>query len=53
MTDKGYSPFSGRHSGPPGRVLVERLWRVQKAQSANVLSCGLYLHPYGIEVRCG
>jgi hypothetical protein len=29
------------------------LWRVQKAQSATVLSCGLYLHQYGIEARCG
>jgi hypothetical protein len=32
---------------------VQRLWGVQKPQSLNVLSCGLYLHPCGIEARCG
>jgi hypothetical protein len=51
--DDSYTPFSGRRSGPPPPILVQRLWRMQKAQSANVLSCGLYLHPLGIEVRCG
>ena len=53
MTDEGYSPFSGRHSGPPVPVLVERLWRLQNTQDGAVLSCGLYLHPLGIEARCG
>ena len=51
--DDSYSPFRERWSGPPSPVLVQRLWRVQKAHSANVLSCGLYLHPHGIEARCG
>jgi ribosomal protein L32 len=48
-----YSPFNGRHREPPTPVLVQRLWRLQKAQSVKVLSCGLYLHPHGIEARCG
>ena len=34
-------------------ILVQRLWRAQRAQRVNVLSCGLYLHPHGIEARCG
>jgi hypothetical protein len=24
-----------------------------RAQSGKVMSCGLYLHPHGIEARCG
>ena len=47
-----YTPFGGRRSEPPTPVLVQRLWRAQKSQSAKVLSCGLYLHPCGIEARC-
>ncbi|HEY1307710.1 MAG TPA: hypothetical protein VGF24_29365 [Vicinamibacterales bacterium] len=50
MTD--YSPFTGRRADPPKPVLVQRLWRVTNAHGS-VLSCGLYLHPYGIEARCG
>lgn len=52
--DESYSPFKGRLPGPPqAPVLVQRLWRLQKLESASVLSCGLYLHPVGFEVRCG
>jgi hypothetical protein len=50
--DDSYTPFGGRRSGSTTPVLVQRLWRVPSAQSVNVLSCGLYLHPYGIEARC-
>ena len=52
-SDDSYTPFGGRRDGPPSPILVQRLWRVQKSQSASVLSCSLYLHPFGIEARCG
>jgi hypothetical protein len=42
----------GDRSGHGSREARQSL-PVQKAQSANVLSCGLYLHPHGIEARCG
>jgi len=51
--DDSYTPFGGRRSGPPTPVLVQLLWRAQKPDSVSVLSCGLYLHPYGVEARCG
>jgi hypothetical protein len=51
--DSGYTPFSGRHHETPTPVLVERLWRARKRADGAVLSCGLYLHPHGIEARCG
>jgi hypothetical protein len=51
--DDSYTPFGGRRAGPPTPILVQRLWRVQKPSSGNVLSCGLYLHPIGFEARCG
>jgi hypothetical protein len=51
--DDGYAPFAGRRQERPTLTLVTRLWRAKKPQSVNVLSCALYLHPHGIEVRCG
>ena len=51
--DDSYTPFSGRRAGPPPTpILVQRLWRVV-SKGGTVLSCGLYLHPHGIEARCG
>jgi hypothetical protein len=51
--DDSYTPFGGRRTKPVAPILVQRLWRVQKPQRLSVLSCGLYLHPHGIEARCG
>jgi hypothetical protein len=34
-------------------VLIERVWRLRLARAGRILSCGTYLHPHGIEVRCG
>jgi hypothetical protein len=52
MSGDGYSPFEGRRREPAMPVLVERLWRL-RSPSGRVLSCALYLHPHGIESRCG
>jgi hypothetical protein len=51
--DEPYTPFGGRIQGPPTLTLVERLWRLRNPRNFRVLSCGLYLHPHGIEARCG
>ena len=51
--DNEYSPFAGRRREPPTPILVNRLWRARKTESMSVLSCATYLHPCGIEVRCG
>jgi hypothetical protein len=37
----------------PMPVRIELRWRVLMAASGEILSCGLYEHPDGIEVRCG
>ena len=51
MTD--YAPFEGHgRREPSALVLVERVWRL-RSPSGRVLSCTLYLHPHGIEARCG
>lgn len=51
--DDSYTPFGGRRAGPAAApILVQRVWRVCN-RYGSVLSCGLYLHPYGIEARCG
>ena len=34
-------------------VRLELRWRVLLATSGTILSCALYEHPDGIEVRCG
>ena len=53
MSDEPYTPFSGRRSEPDRLILIDRVWRVRHPRSGRVLSCGLYQHPVGIEVRCG
>lgn len=48
MTDE-YSPFSGSHHRDKAMpVRIERVWWLQSS-SGKVLSCGLYLHPYGVD----
>jgi len=50
--DDSYTPFSGRRAGPPPTpILVQRLWRICH-RLGDVLSCALYLHPYGFEAKC-
>ena len=51
--DAPYTPFSGRISEPAKPILIERLWRLPLVRTGRILSCGLYLRPHGIEVRCG
>jgi hypothetical protein len=48
MSDE-YTPFSGRQSGSEKPTLVKRVWHVRHPRSGKILSCGLYLHPLGIE----
>jgi hypothetical protein len=51
--DPIYTLFGGERLGPPTLVFVERVWRLRHPRSGKVLSCALYLHPHGIETRCG
>jgi len=39
--------------GPPVPVRIEVRWRVLMGPSGRILSCGLYEHPAGVELRCG
>jgi len=34
-------------------VRIEVRWRALMAPSGRILSCGLYEHPAGVELRCG
>jgi hypothetical protein len=53
VSDEAYTPFSGRRSEPEKPILIDRVWRVRNPRTGRVLSCGLYSHPIGVEVRCG
>jgi hypothetical protein len=53
VSDEPYTPFAGRRVEPEKPILIDRVWRVRHSRSGRVLSCGLYQHPVGIEVRCG
>jgi len=37
---------------PPALVRIEVRWRVLMGPSGRILSCGLYEHPGGVELRC-
>lgn len=37
---------------PPQPPLLESRWRL-KAPSGRILECGLYRHPFGVQVRVG
>ena len=38
---------------PPAPVRIEVRWRLLMAPTGRILSCRLYEHPGGVELRCG
>lgn len=38
---------------PPAPVRIEERWRVTMAPTGRELTCGLFVHPHGVEVRYG